>query len=269
MKAALLLSLLLGASALAADVRDVQAELKNQGFYFGEVDGNDGPETTAAIRRFQIRNGLEVSGKLTDETLSALGMAPAATAKTTPKPATPATPPAATNQVNPPAVGSAPPAMSAPTARPRQDLLREADEEAVGGLRNRGPGYPDDPAVVPAPRSIPNPVDTEDYATFFHGTPYANAPLEVQFEVVRRAQQALARMGFYQGSLNGLPATLTSDALFQYQYQRRLNRTGRLDLQTLAELELLPGRGENPGVRPFTNPNRRRDPSVDYRGMIR
>src|SRR4051794_6112976 len=68
-------------------LRDAQAQLKSQGFYFGEVDGNEGNETNAALRRFQIRNGLSVTGKLDDETLTALGMAAPKTANTPPKPA--------------------------------------------------------------------------------------------------------------------------------------------------------------------------------------
>ncbi|MDP9292675.1 MAG: peptidoglycan-binding protein, partial [Verrucomicrobiota bacterium] len=53
-------------------MRSVQTELKNQGFYYGAVDGQPGAETTAAIRRFQIRNGLEVTGQLNRETLASL-----------------------------------------------------------------------------------------------------------------------------------------------------------------------------------------------------
>ncbi len=64
-------------SSLWADdlTRAVQQRLKDQGFYYGEVDGQGGDETSAAIRRYQIRHGLKVTGQLNDETLHALGMA--------------------------------------------------------------------------------------------------------------------------------------------------------------------------------------------------
>jgi len=68
-------SLVLAFSAAADDqLRKVQTELKGQGFYYGDVDGQASGETTSAIRRYQIRNGLEVTGTLNPETLGALGI---------------------------------------------------------------------------------------------------------------------------------------------------------------------------------------------------
>ena len=97
MKKFLLSSLLLLATFSVAraedDVRNVQTELKSQGFYYGEVDGKFTSETSAAIKRFQIRNGLEVTGTLTKQTLESLGLA---TPSVTPAPAAPPPPPTAT-----------------------------------------------------------------------------------------------------------------------------------------------------------------------------
>src|SRR5262245_1671466 len=50
-------------------VRSVQQTLKDQGFYYGHVTGEKSAETTAAIRRYQIRNGLKVTGEMNEETL--------------------------------------------------------------------------------------------------------------------------------------------------------------------------------------------------------
>ena len=77
MKLALLCALgLLAANSLLADdlTQAVQQSLKDQGFYYGEVNGRGGDETSAAIRRYQIRRGLKVTGQLNDETLHALGV---------------------------------------------------------------------------------------------------------------------------------------------------------------------------------------------------
>ena len=63
MKKILLLLLALCVAARADDTtKKVQAQLKELGFYYGEINGTTGAETTAAIRRYQIRNGYEVTG---------------------------------------------------------------------------------------------------------------------------------------------------------------------------------------------------------------
>ena len=50
-------------------IRSLQQTLKDQGFYYGAVTGDKNAETTAAIRRYQIRDGLPVTGEINDETL--------------------------------------------------------------------------------------------------------------------------------------------------------------------------------------------------------
>src|SRR5438094_1070623 len=53
-------------------VQSVQQTLKDQGFYYGNVTGDKSAETTAAVRRYQIRNGLQVTGEINPETLQSL-----------------------------------------------------------------------------------------------------------------------------------------------------------------------------------------------------
>ena len=50
-------------------IRSLQQTLKDQGFFYGAVTGDKNAETTAAIRRYQIRNGLQVTGEINEETL--------------------------------------------------------------------------------------------------------------------------------------------------------------------------------------------------------
>ncbi len=57
-----------------SDVRTVQQKLKNWGYYGGEIDGIFGPQTTAAVKSFQRKNGLTVDGIVGRETYAALGM---------------------------------------------------------------------------------------------------------------------------------------------------------------------------------------------------
>jgi len=76
MKGSLLyLVVTLGAVSLVhADqtIRSFQQTLKDQGFYYGAVTGERSAETTAAIRRYQIRNGLKVTGEIDEETTRSL-----------------------------------------------------------------------------------------------------------------------------------------------------------------------------------------------------
>lgn len=64
-------------SSLSADdnIRAVQSRLKAGGFYFGEVNGQYNKDTAAAVTRYQIRNGLQITGKLDAQTRHALGLA--------------------------------------------------------------------------------------------------------------------------------------------------------------------------------------------------
>lgn len=279
MKRLLFATALLAISAFADDrVRDVQAELKTQGFYYGAVDGKSGGETSAAIRRFQIRNGLKVTGDLSDETLAALGIGGAAPANPAGKPAVekeePKAPaparPGSSPQLNPP-----PPGATKPAPPKGRDILRDNEPRTGESPESepprpvRPPLEPADPSRIPPPRALPPPV-TDDWSTFYHGTPYATAPREVQMSVLRKAQEQLTRRRLYRAVPDGYPGPATSEALFLYQEQRRIARTGRLDLPTLAALELLPGRGPDaPPLKPFYNPNRRRDTSVERPGFIR
>lgn len=74
-------------SAFAADeaVRAVQRRLKEGGFYFGALNGEYDSNTSAAVSRYQIRNGLPITGQLETETTNSLGLAP-------PEPAAPPPP---------------------------------------------------------------------------------------------------------------------------------------------------------------------------------
>jgi peptidoglycan hydrolase-like protein with peptidoglycan-binding domain len=61
------------------NVRAVQEKLHEAGLYFGEIDGAYSSELAAAIGRYQIRNGLPITGQLDEETSKALGAKAAVT----------------------------------------------------------------------------------------------------------------------------------------------------------------------------------------------
>ena len=62
------------------NLRAVQEKLRDTGLYFGEIDGAYSSELAAALGRYQIRNGLPITGQLDAETSKALGAKPAAVA---------------------------------------------------------------------------------------------------------------------------------------------------------------------------------------------
>jgi peptidoglycan hydrolase-like protein with peptidoglycan-binding domain len=67
---------LCGLDVLCADevVREAQTKLFRGGYYEGQIDGQWGSQTAAAVRRYQIARSLKVTGELNRETLDALGV---------------------------------------------------------------------------------------------------------------------------------------------------------------------------------------------------
>jgi peptidoglycan hydrolase-like protein with peptidoglycan-binding domain len=215
--------------------KSVQSELKNQGFYYGEVTGLNSPETAAAVKRYQIRNGLEATGTLTPDTLEALGIKGGAS--TTPSP-------------------SAPPALEPPRAQPARPATRPpaaTRKEPPVDLRRDRSDQESDREYVDRPNQAP-PEDTRpaaptgggEYGRLFARTPYASAPLEVQETTVRKAQRFLRELDFYRRALDGRPGPALEEALAEYQRFIKLPPTGRLDMETLSAMRLLPGRGGAP-----------------------
>jgi len=59
------------------NVREVQTKLSDEGFYRGEIDGAYSSDLAAALTRYQVREGLPITGQLDVETSKALGAKPA------------------------------------------------------------------------------------------------------------------------------------------------------------------------------------------------
>jgi hypothetical protein len=55
-------------------VSAVQSQLAEQGYYRGPIDGVYGPQTRAALTRYQSSRGLQATGALSPATLRALGL---------------------------------------------------------------------------------------------------------------------------------------------------------------------------------------------------
>ena len=226
--------------------RAVQQRLKDQGFFYGSINGQAGSETSAAIRRYQIRYGLRVTGELNDETLRSLGVS-----RNNVAPSEPTYRDNRGPSPNPPDQGYLP----QPPNPPGQGYLAQpsepSDEREYRFDQPRGYAPPD--------------FDGSSLSSLFAQTPYEQAPEQLQANVLFAVQGELARRGYYHGELDGQPGPATVDAILHFQQNEDLRPSGRLDVETLKELRALPGQPNGPPERGFgyPGPDRRRV----YRGI--
>src|SRR5438093_7200271 len=189
------------ASLMRADqtVQSVQQALKDQGFYYGEVTGDKSSETTAAVRRYQIRNGLQVTGEINPETLRSLSIN--------------------SNSV----------ASSQSTSKPavtQSNSSRPEDNSQVG--QNSSPSRP---PAEPERRLEMNPV--------LSGNAYQSMPPRMNRRIiVAQMQRELMSRGYYWGRINGSYGRQTAFAVRAFQLGSGLAPTGRLDASTLDALGL-------------------------------
>ena len=212
-------------------IASAQQALKSQGFYYGEITGRKDADTTAAIRRYQIRNGLKITGELNAETQRSLRITGTAGPRTAPRP------------------------PSNESAELRED---NEDRSQPSPPQHRSPRELSPPAYAPEPYRY-----WQEGAGVFEGTPYAMASPDVQQRVIADAQFVLARRGYYRGDVDGIYGTGTEFALRAFQSRSGLLPTGRFDVPTLRALGLVPGRRGPRSVRPLPS---RPFPRPVYRG---
>jgi peptidoglycan hydrolase-like protein with peptidoglycan-binding domain len=193
-------------------IERLQQALKNQGFYYGEITGEKNAELTAAIRRYQIRNGLQVNGELDTETVNSIE-----TNSTTP--------------AQQPGNGASPEAVQ-PSAEKSPGERADLTPPPVQPFTNPSP----DQQIYPSHPASPAASATGVLAR----TPFETAPPEVQRNVIVSAQIALARRGLYHGEINGVYGPAMQTSLRAYQARAKIPVTGQLDLETLAALRMLP-----------------------------
>jgi peptidoglycan hydrolase-like protein with peptidoglycan-binding domain len=238
---ALFALLLVAAGAVRADQTTsvVQQALKDQGFYYGDVDGKKSTDTTAAIRRYQIRNGLQITGEIDAETLRSLGIGTGA-ARSTLKPQ---------------------PATTPEEAEARDD--GEPTQSAEIYSQQPPPNY--NPPRAPGGEYAPPGVRGvhPEVSGVFGGTPYEIAPPDLQRHVIVGAQTLLIRFGYYRGGIDGEFGPGTEVAVRAFQSRVGIAPDGRLNMETLAALGLLPGQH----ARGFSAPPRRIWRRPVYRGQ--
>jgi peptidoglycan hydrolase-like protein with peptidoglycan-binding domain len=177
-------------------IRSLQQTLKNQGFYYGAVTGDKNAETTAAIRRYQIRNGLPVTGEINEETL---------------------------RSVNPSSNSVA--LASQPASKPAAIQPNSVRPDASA---NQGQSAPLPPSNQPNRPLETNPT----YSASF----YQSAPLRLNRRIIAGAQYQLISRGYYSGRADGHYGSRTALAMRAFQSSAGLSPTGRLDMETVKAL---------------------------------
>ncbi len=169
-------------------VRSVQERLKKLGYYTGTVDGEFGADTQRAVRAFQRRNGLSVTGRVNAATLEKLNSASAIAAAATATPRVTATPtrrPTAT-----------PRRTATPTPRPTATPRRTATPTPR-------------PTATPKPTKTPRPT----------ATPRTDIYMELgsSRSGVRTLQNRLIELGYLAGKADGQYGGATEAAVRAFQ----------------------------------------------------
>jgi len=219
----------MGAARADQTVQSVQQALKDQGFYYGNVTGDKSAETTAAVRRYQIRNVLQVTGELNPETLRSLNVNSNVAASSQSKPAVAQQNTNAVRPVETPRVDQN--SVQQPPRAPDRQAETTQQLEMNPALANAG--------VAPA-------------------QPRMNRRM-----VLAEVQQQLISRGYYQGRADGRHGRRTALALRDFQFASGLPPTGHLDTGTLNALGL-----SDPNLtylEPMPRHNEARVPVVEFK----
>lgn len=203
----------------AGTVRKIQKTLTDRGYRTGGADGQMGPQSQAALRKFQKAEKLEPTGQLNRQTLVALGIQKAeATAADEPR-------------------------YDRDTIRRVQQTLNNRGFKAGaadGTLSDRGH------AALKQFQKSENLEDTgrlNDRTLAALGVSEASASsgssrpsLVLSSNTVLEVQRKLADRGYRSGTPDGVMGEATRAAIAKFQRAENLEPTGRLNKQTLALL---------------------------------
>lgn len=195
-------------------ITDVQRELARRGFYDGPVDGIDGSKTDAAIRKFEKKAGLPLTGEPSEALLKTMVQTPADGAR----------------------------GASLPAARRRIDpiaaLLPRLEQSAPQPHNASGGGNADSIAAVPRAEPLAAPSPAEPIAAQPGGNPNA----QVSTKKIRAMQQALADFGYGQVKPTGISDADTRAAIEAFETMHNLPLTGQISDRFLHELAAVTGR---------------------------
>jgi len=199
------------ASVVRADstIQSVQEALKNQKVYYGKITGEKNAETTAAIRRYQIRNGLQVTGEVNPETLHSLNVnSDSGSSKS-----------AVAQSNSGRAEHAAKLAQDFANVDPAKQTAKADQNSAVRSLSELDRSFDTNPGYA--------------------GAYYKSAPTRTNKRMlVAELQRQLTTQGYYRGTTDGRYGRRTALALRAFQFSSGLPPTGHLDVATLNALGL-------------------------------
>lgn len=239
--------------------KNLQQSLKDAGFYDGEVDGILGVRTQAALEKFQESKGMEASGKLDNQTASALGiefsdiqpvrgtepMEP--TASPTPGSVEPAASPTPMKEEGvEPQSGTEEGEAATPTPPGEVETQSGIDTQAgestspVSGGETEaeeteatsGDTLGGEPAMGEAEEET---VETETEIEPQAGTSRFDK------ETIRKVEQALKDKNLFDGKVDGVIDVKTTEAIRRFQTDNGMTVTGKLDPTLLQKLGVSTG----------------------------
>ncbi len=244
----------------SATVRDAQQRLSALGYYAGPIDGLWGPDTQAAVERFQRDRGLQVTGDLNQVTASALQGPPQSSFNAAPQPSAALRDTqqrlraflAVTgdlNAVTASALRSAPPLASRGAISPAE--AQATDPTSVRTVQNRlrQLGYFNAPAdgvwgpstqvalenfqraqgLDMSGQLTPSTVAALGFEPgSFPPRSTATAAAQLDPAVVQSAQRELRRLGFYRGPADGVWGPRSQEAGVRSQQPCRRHRSAAL-----------------------------------------
>jgi peptidoglycan hydrolase-like protein with peptidoglycan-binding domain len=218
----------------SAEVRDAQQRLRTLGLYNGPDDGLWGPETQAAVQRFQQSRGMPVTSRLDNPTVSAIR-----SAKSTPITLSDPTDVRTIqnrlrqlNFYNGPADG-----VWGPGTQVALENFQRARGLPVGQMTAATVGAMGIDAATFPTRAAPGVGAGAGAVSGPGATPAAGvAGNTLEPGVVRGIQRRLRQNGFYSGRVDGVWGPATQNALLQFQRSRGLEATGQLNPTTISAL---------------------------------
>lgn len=205
-------------------IADIQQGLKDFGYYKGEIDGLDGPQTSQAILAFERAFRLTPTGAPSNNVLLAIR---SVRPKTSQGEAAAAVDPVTVASL--PATSAAPVPRPKPGASPVQTATTEIPETAAS---SDGIG---DLIATTTPASVRTPpaASVAPVATAANSAAPATTAADTN---LARIQRSLSQQGFGPVAIDGVMSAETRDAIKRFQAYYGLPQSGAIDEAFVAQL---------------------------------